>query len=376
METEQVNTVDEATNVNLGMVKEPVLRRYAKTLGLKASKLDVPGLVLMVTTKTAEDRKVKLDVEYVECECGGITPSDLVTCPFCGEGEETPLEVGSERSESPAPTAIVKVDGAPHGPYGKTNGLAITKPDEDLRRALKHAKKLVVDWHSSAWEIGEQLLVLTAESPEHPALWKLQKGEDGTTQRYKGFADFLLSELGLKPDAARTFMYLAKECTRDEVEGWTISKVGLILNAPEQHRRHLLQTASALPASEVRARVQELKLGDDAERKKNGLPGAKDKTGASREKRLSARQKRASQEHAAKDAAKGVFTFVMSGQTATVKLFRKTPDATENFSQATSVTDAWGWLEGKNGTKLVFRLEKDAKGHLKIRFEGKREASE
>jgi hypothetical protein len=199
------------------------------------------------------------------------------------------------------------------------------------------------------------------------------KGEDGTQQRYHGFADFVFTELGLKMSAARTFMYLAKECTAEEVKGWTISKVGLVLNAPESERKHLLQTAGALPASEVRARVQELKLNEDKDRKEKGLEPAKDKGGVTREKRLAGRQKRAQQENAAKDASKGVFTFVMDGQSATAKLFRKTPDATEKYSAATSVTDAWGWLVGKNGAKLVFRLEKDPKGHLKIRFEGKRE---
>jgi uncharacterized protein (DUF1778 family) len=75
----------------------------------------------------------------------------------------------------------------------------------------------------------------------------------------------------------------------------------------------------------------------------------------------------------AQDDEASVASFVMLGKTATAKLFRESKDDHGELIWASSPADAWGWLSGKNGAQLVFRLEKTKEGWLKIRFKAKPE---
>ena len=137
-------------------------------------------------------------------------------------------------------------------------------------------------------------------------------------------------------------------------------------DADDLAERHYVGTKTAAEIREV------VKGANIQEGKKLKAEGKKDPL----EKRTAARQERAKRENAAKDAAKGVTTFVLEGSRVTAKLYRENKDADGKLIQASSVTDAWGWIDGKNGVQLVFRLEKNEDGRLKIVFRAKREESE
>ena len=368
MTTEQQATSEVVLGVTLSMVDVPRLRAYAKELKLKVGgKDDAEKLVSAVTEKMIAESKKNPD-GFVQCDpgCGAISASELPACPFCGKG-------GDEEAKAEEPE---------HEAKPKTNGLAVVpksspsstslvhaSPKQDLKRILGQVRGFVKDWQNCAWDIGERLILLAAEGPDRPALWKLEKGEDKVQQKYKSFSAFVKAEVGISEEMAKTCVYAAKEFKREQLTGFTVSKLSIVLNAPESEQRKLLGKAGAKTAKELVGEVRELNIKHGEKLK---AKGQKDPT----EKRRKARQERAKKENAAKDASKGITTFVLDGKSATAKLYKKDKDNDGELIQASSVTDAWGWIEGKNGVQLVFRLEKNDDGRLKIRFEAKRETSE
>ena len=371
MTTEQIKA---ASGVVLGVkvdkVEEKRLRTFAKTLGLKVPK-GIEAAITSVTERMLEDRKKPDAGEYIACEtCDGISSKDLACCPYCGEGGDVDDDEDEKAEATPA---------GPEEEHGKkSNGLAIVNgkativhatPGQDLKRILGQVRGYVRDWTNSAWDIGEQLVLLSQESPERPALWRLLKDPDGVKAKYRTFAAFVKEEIGISDEMARTTLWAVQEYRREQLAGFTLSKLSIVLNAPESQQKKILAAVGTKTAAEIREVVKGANI---QEGKKLKAEGKKDPL----EKRTAARQERAKRENAAKDAAKGVTTFVLEGSRVTAKLYRENKDADGKLIQASSVTDAWGWIDGKNGVQLVFRLEKNEDGRLKIVFRAKREESE
>jgi hypothetical protein len=380
----QQQTIEtEVLGVVMAKVDEKRLRAYAKSVSIKVGAKDDAAQVVRAVTEVNSPAAQKKPEIYLQCDCGGISEKTLVECPFCGyaEQEDHPEEMVEEASSSDE-----ELDGKEEtalrdrlaAPKPKANGLAKvngngaatvvhnTTPRQDLKRILGQVHGLVKDWTNNAWDIGDQLVLLSAESPERPALWRLVKDADGVKQKYKGFSAFVRAEVGISEEMAKSCLHVASEYTRDQLPGFSISKLSIVLNAPESQQRKILGKVGTKTAAQIREVVKEANI---KEGKKLKAKGEKDP----REKRTAARQARAKTERAAKDASKGVTTFVMPGHKATVKLFKKAKDAEGELIPASSATDAWGYLAGKNGVQLVFRLDKTAEGRLKIHFEAKRE---
>ena len=363
--------------VDLAKVDEKRLKQYMRETGIKfGPKDDAEKLVKNVMMKMSDDSQRDPE-KFLLCDaCNGISPND-VTCPFCGEvdaaADETAAEdrsqnvLTSEEKEAPKRNGLAKLN-------GHSNGAAMVPhkaptPKAHLKGLLDETREFVRNWQNTAWDIGDRLIRLSQETSDAPALWKLLKAEDGVQQRHKSFAAFTKAEFGLSEEMTRTCLYAAKEYSREQLLGFTVSKLSIVLNAPESQQKKLLEKAGTKTAAELRASVKELNI---KEGKKLKAEGKKDP----REKRTAARQDRAKRENAAKDASKGVTTFVLDGSKATAKLWRESKDAHGKLTPASSVTDAWGWIDGKNGVQLVFKLEKTADGKLKVRFEAKRDTGE
>ncbi len=342
------------------------------------------------------------------CErCNGIGPEAVDNCPFCGEpnvNEESQAGESMPDPESAVARGValekrseanLSVNVKPMAPLARV----LPRPTESqLEEAVGRIQKFKRTLIESAWDIGNELRAIAEDADDRPALWRLRVEDDGKTPSYKSFKDFLRAEVGFSYEMARTLMYLAQEYSREQITLTGTAKIAVVLNAPAaEHKRLLAEVnANATPIREVRERVKALNLATGAaERKrvsmkkdKDGNPVMKkDKEGnpvmvherpGLAPARVAARQKRAEEENAAKDEAKGVTTFVLEGKKARAWLWKKEKDKKGKLVPAVSPADAWGWLEGKNGTKLSFVLEKVENagcpsGQLRVVFKAERD---
>jgi hypothetical protein len=364
---------EEICGVKVDRVDLKRLLKYATTMKLTLSKVqkeDVEELIPAVVGHITAKMK---DVPMLQCDrCGAVTPESLDFCPFCGEmnepdeGEPSSVIGGNSEPDSPSVMAAAKTTEtalAKREPSVMTTNAAKRAPkalapatEDALEEAVGRIQALKREWEDNAWHIGQQLRVVSEETKDRPALWRLRKQPDGVTPLYDTFKAFLRAEVGISYRMAQTCMYVAKEYSSEQLQTLSTSKIEIILNAPEGERKKLLAEATTQPVRQLREKVRDLNI-----------------AAGKHENRRKARQERAKEEHAKKDEKEGVVTFTFPGKKKTVGLFRVRKDATGKLSPATSATDAWGWIEGTNGVQLVFKIVKTEEGRLKIAFEAKRE---
>jgi hypothetical protein len=417
----QSSKTAEVCGVTMEHVDHARLLKYAKQIKeLKILKEAAAGdSELLVETVVGHITAKMKAIQMASCDrCNGIAPDTLDFCPFCGEVNGEPESEADDSSlaasEADAPSVMERAQRTETALARIVDSALVKKADkpmaapvvagseDDLEEAVGIIQSLKRNWEQNAWDLGEQLAKIYDEAPGHPALWKLRKDEEngGVTQLYKTFKDFLRAETGFSYEMAMSCMYVRREFTREQITMQPSSKIKIVLNAPEKDQKKLFAIAQATPVRQLREKVRESNIAAGAMKKADGkrqlkLLGERREAGDiddkeyeqeakkiakeskdPTEKRREARQERAKTEAKVRDAAKGIRTIALPWQKAKVALFRESKDAKGKFIPAHSVADAWGWVEGKNGVFLVFKLIKDPQGHLKLSFEVKDEVPE
>jgi hypothetical protein len=363
--------------VKIDCVDKGRLARCAKELKIEVPKgAGITDLVEAVAVHFTKERKQ--GKQMLACDrCGGVAPEALDPCPFCGEpsggdeGTESSAIGGNSDPDPPSvmeraqqtETALARVERSTLS----TTAAAVVVPrklppqtEDHLEEVIGELQRLKRSFAENTWQIGQRVLELTRETKDRPALWRLRKEDDGVTQRYKDFKAFLRAEVGFSFRMAENCAYLAETYTEEKLSLVSTSKMEIVLNAPPKEREKLIRSGAAatLPVRQLREKVRELNI----------------KAGK-HDKRRAARQERAKRENAAKDEASGVVTFTAPGKKGRIWLYRRAKDATGKLTKAHSLSDNYGWIEGRNGVRLVLSVEKDAAG-LHVRWEARRESED
>lgn len=168
--------------------------------------------------------------------CGGISDYDLKACPFCGL-DDAETASGAEKppiASVSAGTSIVKVTSTEVVKDDLKVSSSI-KGVRELDEAVTEIQDLKSRYAASYWELGAKLAQIYTSD-----LWMLRVGEDGKS-KYKAFEAFTLAELGINPQAAYKAMDISREYTRQQVLTWGKTRLGILLQVPEEARKAMLE---------------------------------------------------------------------------------------------------------------------------------------
>lgn len=263
--------------VDLGMVREDLL-----TAELERRKLPTTGAAALKVRRLATFFGQFPDKDLNVCDCGGESTEDCKACPFCGDSgaseesaPDTKPEVGDvlEKAGKP-PQKLVKVAPKPKAAVAKpdktdtkpadvqllapSGAVALTEGESVLDSSVRRIKELRYDYMRSSWELG-QAIVDNYEGQ----LWKLRT-KDGKPA-YQTVKQFWAEELGFSPPWAYMMMDIAKVFTREEVAEIGPTKLGLVLKAPVEKRRALLEQArKGASKRQLQDKLTEIKVKDRA----------------------------------------------------------------------------------------------------------------
>jgi hypothetical protein len=360
---------EEVCGVKIDLVDKGRLIRCAKEHKIAIPKgAALPALVEAVAVHFTKERKA--GKEMLQCDrCGGVAPESIEVCPFCGEvsGEtEESSVIGGVSVDAPSErvraakteTALATVDRSTlttTAPVVVVPKKHVPQTEHQLEVVIGRIQELKRDFSRNTWEIGQQVILLTKETKDQPALWRMRKEDDGVTPKYKDFKAFLRAEVGFSYRMAENCKYLVENYTMEKLQLVSTSKMEIVLNAPPGERKKLIRGAATMPVRQLREKVRDLNI-----------------AAGKHDKRRAARQERAKKELAAKDDKKGVVTFTLPGKKGKIWLYREHADAKGKFIKANSLTDNYGWIEGVNGVRLVLKVVKDVNG-MRVLYEARRE---
>lgn len=203
-------------------------------------------------------------------DCGARSDHELNDCPMCGSvnGQHLPAIAGdvvetnadapapkSGKAAKPAPTLVrtEQDDEPPVAPAEPAAGLT----EADLDAALTNFKQLQETAAGSYFALGEALGKIQESS-----IWRLRKDENGKPA-YVSFEQFLRAETGWTKKYAYRAMKVARVFTREQVQAFGHSKLGVLLELPEEQRAQLLETGEGLSKRELEKEANAAKGTDD-----------------------------------------------------------------------------------------------------------------
>ena len=365
----------EAGEINLEVVNKARILSNLRALKIPTSKIaTVKGLAGLLAKHYDEQHRAGVTMALCD-RCDAKGPESLEACPFCGEpngdaaassligggDSEVADSIGAiERAETAlAPVVGKSVNLVPIADINARRPKAPLATEDQLEVAVGLIQGYKRTFNENSWDIGHQLLLIAEETKDRPAMWRTRKLPDGS-QAYDTFKAFLRAECGVNSRMAAVAMHIAKTYKRDQVALTGTTKIEIVLSAPENKRTALLASAGNTPVRKLRDKVRQLNIAEGKHSKKREV-----------------RQERAVKERAKRDVktdeASGLVTVVLEKPKGKLWLYRQNKDAKGKLIPATQVSDNWGWLEAKNGVRLVFTVKKTASGQLQISYETKRE---
>lgn len=221
----------------------------------------------------------------------------------------------------------------------------------NLNKAVAEVHALKGKGAGLIWELGVKVREI-----HDGQLWKARVGEDGTTA-YKHWNAFCIAELGMTPTHAYSAMDVSKAFTRAHVEKWGISKLSLILKAPEEDQPRLLEESAKHGKRQLADKVTKL-------RKEKGK-GKRD-TG-----RKPMPDGKARAPKAGKDA---IAVAALLDKNNTVLLWaRPEKRGEEPTKRAKKLGDTpVGWFDLANGVRQFFAVGQTTAGELVLKINFKR----
>lgn len=315
--------------------------------------------------------------------CGGISPLDLDSCPFCGSGEEVSgdaapeapsdvlqAEEAKEAEEGTTPPfEIVPATATPEGEKKKGKGGRKPKvveievlPEgvtvEALDAALIEVKTLRSTANGSVWDLGAKIAQI-----HDGQLYKARKGDDGTSFKYKSFATFAEAELGISHTYAYNLIDFSKQLTRDQVALFGPSKALLYLKAPDATKPTVLELIEKdAPKREIEKIVSDAKA--EAKAKGEKTSRGEEETGR--------KQRGVGEGRKAKSDPDKITIATLVGKKV-VDLYKKPEGKKAPSERASTLADfPVGILDLENGVRMTMAVVADATGKLSITVNTKR----
>jgi hypothetical protein len=353
--------------IDLKKIDQKIVRASAKRFEVKAN----GSLATLV--KDLKSKLEESDGDVGLCSvCGAPWPSELDSCPFCGEtdnesrgSEEAESEassvMGGTASEEPpeSPSAMVRVDRAPLGalggghPDGRVSG---PQTEADLDSAVAW-----INVGKTQASKGMFQVIVTLKRVIDTNLWKLRTDEKGGVL-YKSWTEFANKELEMSRTYAERLLKVEKEFGRQLIEELGVNKLIVVVQAPADKKAELLEKARA---GVSRARLQQASKELNAAAGKN--PGRGKATAAPAKK-----PERKLPEPKVDPETVTILTTL--GKKHSVKLFRPKKEK-GSWVPAKKLEDGpFGWMDFPNGQRLTFQLGKLPGGQLVLAVVAKREA--
>ncbi len=221
----------------------------------------------------------------------------------------------------------------------------------NLNKAVAEVHALKGKGAGLIWELGCKIREI-----HDGQLWKARIGEDGTAA-YKHWNAFCHAELGMTPTHAYSVMDVSKAFPRAHVEKWGVSKLALILKAPEEDQPRLLEEAAKHGKRDLAEKVTKL-------RKEKGK-GKRD-TG-----RKPMPEGKARAPKAGKDS---IAVATLLDKPKKVQLWaRPEKRGDEPTKRAKKLSDnPIGWYDLPNGVRQFFAIAQSETGELELKLYFKR----
>jgi hypothetical protein len=356
-----------ADGVDLKKIDQKLVLRSAKQF-----KVPTGGTIATVV-KALKAKLNDSDGDVGDCTvCGGPWPTELGSCPFCGDEDReektssddraeaaaddssAPSSVmgGTESEEPPDPSsrAMAHVERAPLEAMGGNGRLATAQTEEQLDKAVA-----VINEGKSHAARGMYAIAMTFRRIVDSNLWKMRTDDKGTPL-YQSWSDFANKELEFSRTYAERMLKTAREFDRPTIEEFGINRLVIVVQAPLEHRAKVLDAARA---GASRAKLQQIT---------KELNDAKGRTG----KGGAGNSKKAPEVKPTKDS---LAIATMLEKKATVPLYAPKKDKHGDFVPAKKLDDLpHGWLDMTNGVRLVFQVLRMPSGQMKLTVTAKREA--
>lgn len=271
--------------------------------------------------------------DLLECsECGGDSTSDFDVCPYCGAEDEEPKSAPKPKASSRGTSKPVKAE--------VITGPASKYTVKDLDDSVAAIRTLMVSTAKTMWELGRAI-----RSNHDKKLWELRLDDEGNLV-HRNFKQFCRDEFGLSHTHAYNLMDISATFTKEDVEKVGVTKLGLVLKAPEKHRSKLLERAKkGASKADMEQAVRRIK-----DRQSQGPPG---------------------KEHAER------VTIAIAQKRKTMPLFKRPTKKDELPVPAKRIADQpWAEWQLANDVKLMVRLTTNTKGDWVLISEFRRLAAD
>jgi len=247
--TEQADRIDPISGIVVRLLDRGRLDAAARALGVVFPP-DTSDEKAAVNLYSRYLKEVGGDSgKLLECEfCKGRAPQRIKECPYCPEQASGAKATDpTEAKKIMTTTATTKAD--PKAATGSKANLAVVqggkalaapepslvgKTAKDLDRAVQEVFALKTKSAMGMWELGAKIAEIHDQQ-----LWKL-RGEDGKP-RYKTAEAFVTAELNMSVTHAWNLMDISRKFTAEDVKKFGTSKLGLLLQAPEEARPAIQQ---------------------------------------------------------------------------------------------------------------------------------------
>lgn len=217
--------------------------------------------------------------------CGVASSLDLDKCPGCGTGDDEEGDAIDDSEEDDSGEGVAEVvseedsdseedseDSAESGDAPKKRGrkpktaLVEVLPEgvtiEALDTAVSEIKGLTGEAIASYHDLGCKIAEIHEKN-----LWKARRdASDPNKPAYKNFEKFCAAELGFSHAHAYNLMDVSRKFTREQVKALGVSKLALVLKAPEEKQQEILaQAEGGASKRELEAKVQETRTEAKAE---------------------------------------------------------------------------------------------------------------
>lgn len=333
--------------------------------------------------------------ELADCDvCGGTSDVNLPRCPFCGVGEDEPTATAAKPASAPnttaaKPAATPNSNGKKEAPMASAKGSddkgkaskgkskkgepptkadALAKPEkaakvivveplpegvtvQALDKGVAEVQRLKGEAGVGMWALGRKIAELYDQQQ-----WKARMTAE-STPAYKSWNAFVVAELGMTAANAYSLMDVAKAFTADDVRAFGTTKLGLVLQAPEEKRPALLEAAKTHSTRDLQKKVQEAKP-KDGKKRETGRKATPAGTGGGKA--------------ASKKSDKIAVAALL--KSATIPLFCKPERGQEPAKPAKKIGDQpVGMLDLANGVRLYVALTEKADGTLALKAVFKRD---
>ena len=286
--------------VKLSKVKEDVMRRRLKNMGLDATGTKKELVYQLV--KDTEEKIAKNVIpkgKAVQCDvCGGYSDLRNPECPYCGTIDEESLdknnapqdnvvlikpttksstakkpaakkkkrsEVVLGKAKKPTPktnaetkakTKVVKAEVYDNVKVATSEVLSKKHTENDLNESIGRIDAAKAKAGEGLYEYGRELALINKGE-----LWKLR-----SSQQYKSFEAFCRDEVKISRQHAYRLMAVSTRYTEEQFTKFGISKCSIALTVPEEVRDKLLGDGSA-SKNELSERAKKLIDGEERARK-------------------------------------------------------------------------------------------------------------